>query len=580
MLATLSVQAQFYPNAITVAGGNGQGTGANQMSFPVGIYVDGSGAVYVADQSNSRIQKWAAGAISGTTVAGGNGLGSANNQLWNPTGVYVDGAGAVYVADLLNNRIQKFPPNSTPATAGTTVAGGAFGSAANQLDQSYGVYVDGSGAIYVADANNHRIQKFPPNSTSATAGTTVAGGNGFGSANNQLYTPRGVYVDGLGAIYVADANNHRIQKFPPNSTSATAGTTVGGGNGAGSAANQLSGPSGVYVDGAGAVYVADVNNQRIQKFTTCLFITAQPPAGQVICVGTPLTINVGTSGAVTYQWFKDGIALTSPASATTASLNLASVTEASMGSYSLQVTGCSSLTSTPFSLSVSPAPSGLASASSSTVLVGGTVSLSASGGTTYQWIAPVGTSLIYPVTNPTVTATFPVSGVQTFTVVVTNQAGCSQSLPVSVTATTPPSVSVVADLTPTLFARPSILYGSSAMSVVVNVVEFNNQATATPVTLKITKDAKVSLSFPASATSVGGRPVQNNQWSFDGTTSGYYTLISLSPIPAGGVLSVGLEGLLNPAATMGDLSISATVSGGDAGGVNNGDVDRIQYFPQ
>ena len=105
----------------TVAGGNEQGGNANQLNNPCGVYVDGSGNVYVADYNNHRIQRWAPGATSGITVAGGNGPGGNANQLVYPTGVYMDGSGNVYVADNYNHRIQRWAPG---ATSGTTVAGG------------------------------------------------------------------------------------------------------------------------------------------------------------------------------------------------------------------------------------------------------------------------------------------------------------------------------------------------------------------------------------------------------------------------------------------------------------------------
>jgi sugar lactone lactonase YvrE len=270
LLAALLSQskAQVYNTIVTVAGGNGFGNAADQFNDPVGFYMDGTGNIYVADKANNRIQKFPAGSTSstnGTTVAGGNGEGSGANQLSRPNCIFVDNTGNIYVSDYGNVRVQKFPVGSTSSTNGTTVAGGnGQGSAANQFASVYGLFVDTAGNIYVADDNNNRIQKFPAGSTSATNGITVAGWNGGSIGANQLFEPYGIYFDRSGNLYVADYGNFRVQKFPVGSTSATNGVTVAGGNGYGTAANQLSTPTSVYVDSAGNLYVTD--NGRVQKF--------------------------------------------------------------------------------------------------------------------------------------------------------------------------------------------------------------------------------------------------------------------------------------------------------------------------
>jgi sugar lactone lactonase YvrE len=251
-------------NGITVAGGNGYGSSANQFSRALSVFVDASGNIYVADFDNNRIQKFPAGSNSttnGITIAGGNGHGSAANQLFGPVGVFVDNSGNVYVADQGNSRIQKFPAGSTSATNGITIAGNIIGSSITQ-----GIYIDAIGNTYVADLNNFCVLKFPPGSTSVTNGIIVAGGNGSGTALNQLASPAGIFVDGAGYIYVADWVDNRVMKFPPNSSSATNGIIVAGGNGQGSAMNQFASPVGIFVDATGSIYVADMFNNRIQKW--------------------------------------------------------------------------------------------------------------------------------------------------------------------------------------------------------------------------------------------------------------------------------------------------------------------------
>ncbi|CAF5013197.1 unnamed protein product, partial [Rotaria sp. Silwood1] len=111
------------------------------------------------------------------------------------------------------------------------VAGnGTAGSGNQSLNGPFRMDFDASGEyLYIADYNNHRIQKWQlpiNNSVVATAGVTVAGGNGAGNASSQLKYPRSIYVSRkTGSIYVADTNNHRIQRW---SVGATQGVTIAG----------------------------------------------------------------------------------------------------------------------------------------------------------------------------------------------------------------------------------------------------------------------------------------------------------------------------------------------------------------
>lgn len=274
---------KFAPNATSgsagtvVAGTGSAGSGPHELNKPTGLAVDANNNLYVADSENHRIQKFSPNSVggdNGVTVAGTGTGGYGPDQLNKPYALAVDGSGYIYIADQNNHRIQKFSPNSVGGDNGVTIAGmtisglPSFGSSPDRLYYPLGVALDGSGNVYIADAKNSRIQKFPPNSVGGDNGTTIAGITAdAGPANNQLEAPLGVFVDGAGYIYVAEWYNHRIQKFPPNSTEGTPGITVGGTSGvSGLSANQLDNPSGLAVDAMGSVYVADRNNHRIQKF--------------------------------------------------------------------------------------------------------------------------------------------------------------------------------------------------------------------------------------------------------------------------------------------------------------------------
>jgi hypothetical protein len=257
-IITQTYAATTATTGLIVAGGNGQGNAANQLNQAMGMFIDASGNIYIADGPNHRVQKWAPNATTGVTVAGGNGQGNAANQLNFPVSVYVDNNGNIYVSESINNRVSKWAPN---ATAGTVVAGGnGMGAAANQLNFAGGIFVK-DGDIYIMDSGNSRVQKWAAN---ATTGVTVAGGNGFGTALNQIGNPTlngSIHVDNSNNIYICEYSNQRVTKWLPN---ATAGVVVAGGNGQGNAANQFNYPAGIFVDNSNNIYVAEYGNHRVQ----------------------------------------------------------------------------------------------------------------------------------------------------------------------------------------------------------------------------------------------------------------------------------------------------------------------------
>ena len=120
--------------------------------------------------------------------------------------------------------------------------------------------MDGNGAVWVADGGNHRIQVREPDGRWRVAGA-------YGSGAGEFSSPNGIAVDGNGAVWVADWGNHRIQVREPDGRWRVAGGKPGGGDGArGRGAGEFNWPSGIAVDGNGAVWVADGRNHRIQRY--------------------------------------------------------------------------------------------------------------------------------------------------------------------------------------------------------------------------------------------------------------------------------------------------------------------------
>jgi uncharacterized delta-60 repeat protein len=305
--------------------GSTDGTGSTaRFARPFGVAVDGVGNVYVADAGNNTIRKVTPGGVV-TTLAGLagpsgslDGTGSMARFAY-PSGVAVDNAGNVYVADDGNHTIRKV----TPGGAVTTLAGlaGSYGSADGtgstaRFNSPSGVAVDSAGSVYVADGGNSTIRKVTPDGVVTTLaglaqyiGTNSfsAGGSADGTGSAARFKfPSGVSVDSNGNIYVADEGNSTIRKVTPDgvvTTLAGLAGSYGSTDGTGSTA-RFDSPSGVSVDSAGNVYVADIWNFTIRKMTPAGVVTTL--AGQTGSYGSA----DGTGNAAQFA-YPSGVAVDS-----------------------------------------------------------------------------------------------------------------------------------------------------------------------------------------------------------------------------------------------------------------------------
>jgi RHS repeat-associated protein len=244
------------------------------LGNPFGIAVDALGNVYVSEADRNRISKiLPSGEV--TLLAGGVSAGYENNTGQNakfnlPLGLAIDGSGNIYVADQGNHAIRKITPAGVVTTlAGYGVAGNTDGTGSGaRFSSPSGVALDASGNVFVADYGNHRIRKITAGGVVSTlAGGTQGNVDATGTAA-RFNGPYGLVLDGVGNIYVAERENHKIRKINTSKQVTTlAGTGIAGSsNGAGNVA-QFYLPAGVTIDGSGNLYVADQNNSLIRKVT-------------------------------------------------------------------------------------------------------------------------------------------------------------------------------------------------------------------------------------------------------------------------------------------------------------------------
>ncbi|CAF1093484.1 unnamed protein product [Adineta steineri] len=243
------------------------------LNYPYDVYVNARNGcdIYVTNYGNPQVVLYSNMQTINplpSMVAGLGYGGPGLDRLNAPFGVVVDRNKNIIVASMLDHRIMFWPPN---ALSGTIIVGhisAINGNTSMDLDTPLGIALDEHNSwLYVADSNNHRIQRYNLNDTWPCSGTTVAGGNGSGPRSNQLSYPSDVKISNkTGALYIVDSNNNRIQRFNQR---ATEGVTIAGDLNGNPGANDtmFNSPAGLAINrNETLMYVTDQSNNRVQRF--------------------------------------------------------------------------------------------------------------------------------------------------------------------------------------------------------------------------------------------------------------------------------------------------------------------------
>jgi len=256
---------------------------ATGFAKPVAVAA-GAGSIYVFDSSDQQVYSVSGigvkSVLAGTHGAAGAADGAATAATFNyAEGLALDaGNNFLYLADNLNNKVRKIDMNQSPMVVSSVTGApntlGTVGTAdgpaaAAQFNGPFGIALDGSGNLWVADSSNNTVRKLTPGGQVTTeAGLGSTSGSNAGPAQGTLARfngPQGLAQDADGNLYVADTGNQIICKVTPDGTVSTLAGTPGQAGADEGTPGKFNSPQSVAVDGSGTVYVADTNNHLLRK---------------------------------------------------------------------------------------------------------------------------------------------------------------------------------------------------------------------------------------------------------------------------------------------------------------------------
>ncbi|MGB8478694.1 MAG: Ig-like domain repeat protein [Acidobacteriaceae bacterium] len=230
---------------------------AGSFNLPRGVAVDGNGDVFAADASGAVYEVVA---VNGT-VSSSSTVNTVGSGFSSPSNVAVDSSGDVFVADYGNNAVYEIVAGTSGNAAGAVSSTSQVIQVGSGFLHLFGVAVDSSGDVFVADAGNGAVKEVVAG-TNGNAPGAVSSASAVNAVGSGFSGPKGVAVDGSGDVFVSDGN--AVYEIVAGTNGNTPGTvsstsTV---NAVGSGFSQ---PEGVAVDGRGNVFVADVDNNAVKE---------------------------------------------------------------------------------------------------------------------------------------------------------------------------------------------------------------------------------------------------------------------------------------------------------------------------